>query len=46
MGTLAGKFNHIPETKVEVMWYDEVQMVIKYRLLDISSEICLSLIHI
>lgn len=40
MGKLAGKFNHIPETKVEVMWYDEVQMVIKYRLLDISSEIC------
>ena len=40
MGKLAGKFNHIPETKVEVMWYDAVQMVIKYRLLDISSEIC------
>lgn len=36
--------NHVnrnaKHTKVEVMWYDEPQLIIRYTLFDIESELC------
>lgn len=33
-------FSHVKETKVEVMWRNDLQMIIQYRLIDIKSELC------